>query len=359
MFLTFFLSILLFSQSYAEIRTNKDYTVDGTIIPANSDVLVLGTKTTMWYELYEGKKSVGSVQQDCVSIQGEFLVLTKSCQTKYGVGHRFKKFFISNKSQSQIMFAGKQYDIPSELLSFVRPSNMDPESYEPVSIEVVIKLKKENVIVSSYIDRTMYVSTILGVFTSLDGKKWYRLKKLEQRKYEIAVTQEGWIIADTLVSRDFGKSFEEFFPSFAEPYKDAYVKGILISPQGVNAIYITFSSKLDPSDMTLYMLVSLEQGWRKIYPVADEASVTVPAEGSLSSILKFINNKWLKNNKYSKRGRVDIEEIDVAGTGSSRTVSMMVSTYINGVEKDHHVSLSLIYEIKKGWSVVKEKWSFI
>ncbi len=371
MVISLLISVIMLCQPlYAGIKTVKDYTASNKLIPADSDVLLLGTKNSVWYELFDGRKSAGFVQQDCVNIQGEFLVLGKECsvyskpmdgtfQAKYSSGRRFKNFLLVNNSESEIMFASQKYTIPSDMLRFVRPTQMDKESYDLVSIEAVVKLKRENVLISPYIDKTMYVSAMLGVFTSLDGKTWYRLKKLDLRKYAIAVTKEGWLVADTMVSKDFGKNFEEFFPSFAEPYKDAYVKGILVSPQGVDAIYLTFSSKTSPGNMTLYMLVSPEQGWRKIYPATDGAAITVPAEDTLSSVLKFINNKWLKNNKYSQKGRVDIEDIDVGGIGSSRTVSMMVTTAIEGKKKNYHVSLSVNYDLVRGWSIKQEKWSFI
>lgn len=371
MFTTGILLTMLLCQSvYPGIKTDRDYSTGESVIASGSEVLLLGTTTSVWYELFEHKRSVGFVQQDCVGIQGEYLFLEKNCNLYshpvpikplmvLSSGKRFKDFMVSSSSTSSIMHAGKKYEVPSEILKFTRPSEMDPESYVPVSIEAVVKLKKENVMISPYIDKTMYVSTILGVFTSFDGKKWYRLKKLEPRKYEIAVTQEGWLVADTMVSRDFGMSFQEFFPSFALPYKDAYVKGIIASPQGINAIYLTFSSRANSGNMTLYTLISPEQGWRKIYPVADGSAVTIPAEDAMSSILKFINNKWLRNNKHSKRGKVDIEDIELGGEGSSRIVSMMVTTFANGKKKNYHVSLSLDYEAKNGWTISNEKWSFI
>ncbi len=364
------LAMLLCQSVYPGIKTAKDYNTGDKVIPSGSDVLLLGTSTSVWYELFEGKKSVGFVKQDCVGIQGDHLFLENDCSVyshplpvrpvmSFSAGRRFKNFLVSSSSISNIMYSGKKYEVPSEILSFVRPTEMDPESYLPISIEAVVKLKKENVIISPYIDKTMYVSTILGVFTSFDGKKWYRLKKLEPRKHEIAITQEGWLVADTMVSRDFGNSFEEFFPSFALPYKDAYVKGILASPQGINAIYLTFSSRANSGNMTLYTLISPEQGWRKIYPVTEGTPVIIPAEDAMSSILKFINNKWLRNNKYSKKGKIDIEDIELGGSGPSRIVSMMVTTLIDGKKKNYHVSLSLDYSASRGWAISNEKWSFI
>ncbi len=356
---------------HAGIKMNADYNVQGTVLSKDADVILMGTDNAIWYELFESKKSIGFVKQDCVGIQGESLFLEKECdlynnifqelapKNKLSAGRKFKDFRLTNSSVSTIMYSGKTYQVPSEILKFVRPNKVETSIYDPVPIEAVIKLRKENILVSPYIDKTMYVSTVLGVFTSFDAKKWYRLKKLEPRKYEIAVTQDGWLLADNLVSRDFGRNFEELFPSFAFPYKDAYIKGILISPQGVNAVYLTFSSRSNAGNMTLYMLLSSERGWRKIYPASEGSVVIVPAEDAMTSILKFLNNKWLKNNKYSKKGFVDIEDIDVNGEGISRNVSMMVTRKFGGNKKNYRVSLLLDYDALKGWTVNNEKWSLI
>jgi len=367
----FLIIVFLCHSLYAGIKIGADYNVQGTVLPKDADVILMGTDNAIWYELFESKKRIGFVKQDCVGIQGESLLLEKECDLyndvvkdvtpnkKLTSGRKFKDFRLTNSSVSTIMYSGNTYQVPSEILKFVRPNKIEESIYDSVPIEAVIKLRKENILVSPYIDKTMYVSTILGVFTSFDAKKWYRLKKLDSRKYEIAVTQDGWLLADNLVSRDFGRNFEEFFPSFAFPYKDAYVKGILISPQGVNAVYLTFSSRSNSGNMTLYMLLSSERGWRKIYPSSEGSVVIVPAEDAMTSILKFLNNKWLKNNKYSKKGLIDIEDIDVVGEGISRNVGMMVTRTINGNKKNYRVSLLLDYNALKGWTVNNEKWSLI
>ena len=368
-FICLLCSIITLGSLEAGIKVNRDYFVEQTKIPAGSDIILLGTDTGVRYQLLDSKRSVGFVTQDCVSIQGEFVILGKDCpiydtassqlsNNTISAGRRFKQFLLVNTSTSKIMYGGKRYEVPSDILRFVMPSTLNAESYDPVSIEAVVKLSKEKAVVSPYIDKAMYVSTQLGVFASFDAKKWYRLKKLEARKYEIAVTQDGWLVADTLVSRDFGRNFEEFFPSYALPYKDTSVKGILISPHGVNAVYLTLSSTASPSDITLYMLTSQELGWRKIYPAVDGSMVTVPVEDTFTSILKFINNKWLKAGKHPKKGKVDIEDIELGGKGAERNVSIMVTT-VDKEKKNYHVSLQLSYTISDGWKVLDEKWSLI
>ena len=275
------------------------------------------------------------------------------------VGKEFRKFSLRTVSEHEVRIDGISKWLSSSLLKFVPEGMGDAEFFESVPIEEVVNLKKENSIISPYLDKTMYVSTVLGVFTSYDAKNWYRIKKLENRKYEIAVTQDGWLLADNLVSKDYSRSFSEFFPSFAFPYKDSYVKSVMVSPQGNNSVYLTFSSASDPSGITLFILNKVEDGWKKIYPTVDGKVASIPVEDTITSVLNFINNKWMSSNKYSKKRKLELEDINITGNGSTRTVSLVLRTSNSSVSKDYQVVLSLDYSMDKGWKIVDEKWRFI
>ena len=369
----FIVSICLFSSLLsAKIVTTTDIDVGhGVLVPKDSDVLVVGEKTSAWYEVFKNKKSLGFLSYDCVSIQNSNLLTIKECGIRKepletaGIEKMipkdatFSKFTVHTSSLSNMFYDGKPYWISSNFLQFVHES-MDAEKFEPVSIETIVKMKKEKTYVSPYLDRTMYLSTGLGVFTSTDGKKWYLVKKLEPRKYEVAVTQEGWFIADNLVSKDYGRNFNEFFPSYASPYKDSFVKSILVSPQGGNSIYLTFSTKSDPSNITLFVLADVNQGWKRVYPTVDGKVITIPVEDTITSVLSFVNNKWLRTNKYSKKYKLDLEDIDVTGSGASRTATMLIKTIsVKKKTQDYNVVLSLDYSNSKGWTITDEEWRLI
>ena len=237
----------------AKVSFVKDMNVGDKKIPKAAEVIVTSTEATNWYQLFDNNKKLkGFVKSDCVSIQGKDLLMSRTCDlkqepydTSVGVGSavqgaKYRYFTLSKASESNVMFNGLIYKVPSDVLKYSQ-DDTDTSKYEEASIEQVVKLKKEKMFVSPYIDKTIYVSTSVGVFASFNGRKWFRLKKLDKKKYEIGVTEEGWLLADNMVSKDYGRSFSEFFPSHAYPYKDAYVKSIVVSPQGGNSIYLTYN----------------------------------------------------------------------------------------------------------------------
>ncbi|MEI6093155.1 MAG: SH3 domain-containing protein [bacterium] len=342
-----------------------------TMVPEGTDVIIKGFRTSSWYQLFDKDGVKGYIQPDCVSLIGSNLSTTKVCPLRseptdsvpslstIPLAKEFKKFSLKTVSEHEILVDGALQWVNSSLLKFIPETLSDKEIFESASIEEVINLKKENAVVSPYIDNGMYVSTALGVFMSYDGKKWYRLKKLEAKKYEIAVTQEGYLLADNFVSKDYGRSFYEFFPSYAFPYKDAYVKSIIVSPQGNNSIYLTFSTRSDQSNITLFIMSKIEDGWKRIYPTVDGKIVNVPVEDTITSVLNFINNKWMKTNKYSKNKKLELEDINISGNGSNRTVALVLRSTGFKASKDYQVVLSLDYLMDTGWKIVDEKWRFI
>jgi hypothetical protein len=381
MFFCLSLSLAVISAVQAKVVTTRDVFMDSasvdkntkikTLVPAGTEVVVTGTRTSTWYQLFEKNSSMGYVLPECVSLKGSNLAITKVCPLRLepseavpsavtlSPGKEFRKFSLKSVAEHEASWSGNSKWMNSSLLQFVPDALTDTELFEPAPIEEVVNLKKENALISPYLDKAMYVSTVLGVFMSYDGKSWYRIKKLESRKYETAVTQEGWLIADNLVSRDFGKSFAEFFPSYAFPYKESYVKSIIVSPQGNSSVYMTFSTKTDTSNITLFILNRVEDGWKKIYPTVDGKVTSVPVEDTMTSILNFINNKWMTSNKYSKKRKLELEDINISGAGSNRTVALVLRTSNSKVAKDYQVVLSLDYLMDKGWKVVDEKWRFI
>jgi hypothetical protein len=122
---------------------------------------------------------------------------------------------------------------------------------------------------------------------------------------------------------------------------------------------MTFSTSTDSSSITLFILNRMEDGWKKIYPTVDGKVTSVPVEDTMTSILNFINNKWMSANKYSKKRKLELEDINISGSGSNRTVSLVLRTSNSKVAKDYQVVLSLDYLMDKGWKVVDEKWRFI
>jgi len=356
----------------AKVSVLKDLKLGDKTVPKSTEVIVMSTEASNWYQLFDNnKKEKGFVQADCVSILGKELLMSKTCSVKKEpydnsaeLGKavkdgKYKFFALSKASQSSVMFNGKIYKVPSSVLKFSQ-DDLDTSRLEEAAIETVVKLKKEKMFVSPYVDKTVYVSTSVGVFASFNGRKWFRLKKLEPRKYEIGVTEDGWLLADNLVSKDYGRNFSEFFPSHAYPYKDAYVKSIVVSPQGGNSIYLTFSTPIDTSEITLFVMSDVNSGWKRVYPTVDGKIVTVPAEDSMTSILSFVNNSWLQTNRYAKNYRLDLEDIEVGGEGRYRSVSMLIKA-VSSVKKsrNYHVALSLDYVTEKGWVVREEKWRFI
>ena len=357
---------------HAKVSFSKDVKVGDKVLPKASEVIVTSTQASNWYQLFDdNKKAKGFIQADCVSIQGKEISILKDCSlkkapyassselNKVSKGQKYKLFSLNKALESSVMYNGSIYKVPSEMLKFSQ-EDIDPAVFEEASIEQMVKLKKEKTFVSPYIDKTVYASTPIGVFASFNGRKWYRLRKLESRKYEIGVTEEGWLLADNLVSRDYGRNFSEFFPSHAYPYIDAYVKSIVVSPQGGNSVYLTFSTPIDPSEITLYVMSDISSGWKRVYPTVDGKVVTVPAEDSMTSILGFVNNHWLQNNKYSKNYRLDLEDIEVTGDGRSRSVSMLIKAVSSKKSsRNYHVALSLDYVPDEGWVIRDEKWRFI
>lgn len=383
MFKTGFLFVLIVASSVCDskIITVRDIFIDTasigkntkikTMVSEGTEVIVKGFRSSSWYQVFEKDESKGYIQPDCVSLNGANLVTTKVCPLRseptvlvpslstLPVAKEFKKFFLKTVSEHEISVNGTLQWVSSSLLKFVPETLSDQEIFELASIEEVVNLKKENAIISPYIDNGMYVSTALGVFMSYDGKKWYRLKKLETRKYEIAITQEGWLLADNFVSKDYGRSFSEFFPSYAFPYKDAYVKSIIVSPQGNNSVYLTFATRSDQGNITLFIMTKIEDGWKRIYPTVDGKITNVPVEDTITSVLNFINNKWMSTNKYSKKKKLELEDINISGNGSNRTVALVLRSSTSKVAKDYQVVLSLDYLMDSGWKIVDEKWRFI
>ncbi|MFH1224008.1 MAG: hypothetical protein V1647_06680, partial [Pseudomonadota bacterium] len=176
----------------------------------------------------------------------------------------------------------------------------------------------------------------------------------------ISVTQEGWLLCDNFVSKDFGRNFTEFFPSYAFPYKDSFVKSILVSPQGGNSIYLTFASQASQSDITLFVLADVNQGWKKVYPTVNGKVITIPVEDTMTSVLNFVNNRWLRSNKFSKKYKLDLEDIEIGGTGAARTATMLVKTVsTRNKTQDYNVIVYLNYSDNKGWAVSDEEWRLI
>jgi hypothetical protein len=360
----------------AEIVTANDLFIkaetskEPVLIKSGTEVFAKDTRVSTWYKA-DDKKLKGFLEPDCIGTKGTDIVLIKSCplyseastslapiiMVKPGVV--LKNFKLHKEVEHNVVVKGKPVWLSSSVLKFVHQDLANKDLYEPISIQEIIHLKKENPVLSPYIDKTMYVSTLMGVFMSVDAKKWYRIKKLDSKKYEITVTHEGWLIADNLFTKDQGRSFGEIFPSYAFPYRDTYVKSVMVSPQGNNSIYMTFASNTDSNNITLFVLGKMEDGWKRIYPTADGKIFTVPVEDTVTSILAYINNKWLRANKNTKNKKIELNDINVSGNGNKRTVSIMLRSFESKDTKDYQVLLSMDYSVGSGWKVKDEKWRFI
>lgn len=339
-----------------------------SILPKNSEVFVLNSRINTWYEL---KKEKGFVESNCAEARLYKLCFVNDCKIRKNTsnssavlstilkGECVDSFLVVNTKEYEVLFENSKFWVLSDYLSLVREKTNSLKDFEPVSFSTIYKLNPKETIVSPFIDKTVYISTLVGVFISHDSKKWYRLKNLDDRKYQIVVTKDGYLIADNLISKDYGKTFTDFFPIYAFPYYDTIVKKIMIS-DNENSIYITFASKSNDKDMTLFMKNIKDDFWVKVYPSIDgENIVKIPIINIKESIISFIKTNWMLSNKrYNKTNLVNFD-IDNFGNDFIATMILDSHDYNQKTVMKHQVVLLLNFSYDKGWAVKDEKWRFI
>ncbi|MBN1113860.1 MAG: hypothetical protein JXA66_00825 [Oligoflexia bacterium] len=363
--------VCLQQAAMTKVVTAQDINIDGNLIKKGSSLDVNDYRQDNWYQLFRDKKATGFVSEQCTEIKNTVLFITRDCPVFAAVdvlnpvrsGIAGKKdsydfFVFYSRLLTQVVINGNEHWLPVKLLKFEPDENPSAALYELAPIDIIIKLRKENVLLSRAIDKAMYVSTEQGVFVSFNGKKWFRLKKLEKRKYEINVTCRGHLLADNLISRDYGKSFTEFFPSYAFPYKDAFVKNLMVSPHGKDSVYLTFSSYSNPNDMTLFVLNRVEDGWKRIFPTIGDEIFVVPVEDTMTSVLRFVY-KWINKAGHPYKGRIDIEDISIQGERSRRTATLLLKVTNHGKVSRFHTILKLSFSGDRGWTSLDEQWRYL
>jgi hypothetical protein len=384
-FLTMFNLLLLLSLicAYPKIETTRDVFIEfettkgiRSMLPSGTPVEMTDTRLSQWYELFEDKKSLGFVPADYVKVDSSGLTTTKETPLKAraeatipGVkllpkGKTYKFFTMLTSAEHRIKYKNQYAWLPSDTLKFIHDEIIEKNLFEAVPIGEIVKLKQEKINVSPALDKTMYIAAS-GVYLSYNGREWYRITRFQYDKHAIAVTTQGYLLVDNLISKDYGKTFQEFFPAYAFPYEDSYIKNIMTSAQENGAVYISFSAGSNPNLISLYVLGNSEAGWKRIYPTIEGAVITVPMEDTMTSVLKFVN-LWLirvqsqaKAKSTAVRGNLELEDISVQGIGRDRTATLVLKTGSQSNVKKYLTTLSLRYEAEKGWQITDEKWRHI
>jgi len=139
-------------------------TKDKVLIPAGTESYIKDTRVSTWYHLSD-KGTEGFLETDCIGTKGTSLVLLKDCPlypeastslnptSIVKSGYVFKKFKLHNEVEHNVVINGKSIWLSSSVLKFVHQNLDDRDLYEPISIQEIISLKKENPIISPYIDK--------------------------------------------------------------------------------------------------------------------------------------------------------------------------------------------------------------
>lgn len=352
---------IIFGTIFSFIKLKENIVIDQIEIKKDSILIILDNKLEEWYEIFEDKKSLGFVSSSCIDIDIKGLKLKKSCviysntnkdasinslnnEDKY-----FSIYLSKHIPYVYVAYQDKKFWINSNKV-YIDPS--DQENLIKVPIEKIVKMNKTKIYTSVNFDKTMYFSTEQGLFISYNSKDWYYNKSLEKKKFEIAIADNGWVIIDNLYSKDYGVNFSELFPKFAYPFKDAYVKSIIASPQAKTDLYLTFSSLRDQNLMVLYVLniEKIDEGWKRVYPNIDGKLNIVKVEDSFKSIINFISSYLSKKNS-----NFEIQDINI----NQKEFKWDTSVLIYGKKDKHIVNFILTYNIDKGWQIEQETWNKI
>jgi len=349
---------LLFQSLFSLIKLKENLKIEDIEIKKDSTLIILETKLETWYEIFDAKKSIGFASSACASVDLTGLVLKKSCilysnpsvssnpKSLIDEEKVYKIYLVKNIPVLYVAYKDKKF-----YLNYTSVY-IDPEQQKnlvKIPIENVVKMNKDKIYISSSFDKTMYFTSSQGLFMSYNGKDWYFNSTLDKKKYEIAITEKGWIIADNLYSTDYGINFSEIFPKYAFPVKDAYVKNILASPTAKSDLYLTFSSKKDSSQMILYVLNTekIEEGWKRVYPNIDGSLQIVKVDDSFTSIVNFISNYLIKQKKI-----YEIQDVNIKENENSWDASLLLTS-----KKDKYiVNMNLVYNLSKSWQILKETW---
>jgi len=322
------------------------------------------TRYNEWLELFEKNKKKGFLSKDCADFNDNAIRLKKECPM-YSESNNNSKivkilakdelytlFNIKRVPECCITYKSKELCLDVETLKFENPLNVDSEFYQQISIDDILKIKGSDIFVSQFIDKTMYYAGNSGVYSSFNGKQWFKLKKLEPRQYAIAITDEGWLLADNLISKDFGKTFLEFFPNYAFPGSDYNVKSVIYSPGGMGTVYLTFYKKNDDSNLVVFVLNEFAKGWKKVYPIASNQVDEIPQEDTTTAVLRFVN-EWLDSKKF------ELDNIGIQSFGNKVVAALVLRESSNKKNDRFYTVLKLEFAYTGGWKLLDEKWRAI
>jgi uncharacterized protein YgiM (DUF1202 family) len=345
---------------------NKKNTLKA-LIPKNTKLSVKEIKNKRWYEVFENKKSLGYVENDCVKTSFREILFYKNCELKsepdesfasiktIKKGTKFTEFKIKDTNYYKVKYKNKFVWLKENKLKLIIIPEINSKELTSVAFKDFLKHKRIKTKVSPFLDKTVYVTTDKGIFLSYDSKKWFKIKRFKSKNHVLEIDKKGYLYIDNYISMDYGKTFKEIFPSYAFPYKNTFIRSLMISPQDKDSIYLTFASKEDQDNITMFVLDKDKKVWKKVYPSVDgKKYVTVPAEDSSISVLKFLNEKWIKKINNADH----LQNLSVYNSDDGKIKTRMLIN--NKKEKTkHEVTMVLGYDISKGLKVIKEIWRVI
>lgn len=333
-----------FNLSIKIAYTNKDIFAESIntktkkFIPANTRLRLLNQKINKWFKIFE--QTTFYIEANCVEIEKNILKLKKVCAKYKKPYSNLHSFGSLNGTESFEYFSSiivPQYEvkynkeiliIEAKYLKF--KLNFDKKHYEKIPIATVSKIKTK-VISSKNIDKTSYMATQYGILISQNSKDWYRILNFKNKKYKIAITDEGCLLANTLYSCDFGKTVKDLFPPYAIFGQKLSFNELLYSPNGMGLIFLSFLKK--PSTRHTYIYSKSTQLWERIHP--NPQFTFAP-----TSVQKIADN-FIKDMK--KKYNIKIKETHYSQSEQYIYIS------INGEIKKQKLSITKVFTFHNGW----------
>lgn len=348
-----YIFLLIINFTFGLVRLKDNLNINGKLIPRDHDLIILNSKLISWYKLYEEKSILGYVDKKCTNISSKGIIVLENCIIFKKPNESSDVVSILKKDKTytiykdiEILFLNLSYKgikfwINSSKV-YIEPK--DISELQKVDIEKIVKINDKKIYTSKNFDKTMYFSSYNGLYISYNGKDWYKNESLKEKKYEITITKQGWVIADNLYSKDFGITFSELYPEYAFPFKETYVKSVIASPQSEFDIYMTFSSYKNNDKIALFVIntKNINDGWKKIYPNKDNKLISIKVEDTFTSVLNYSNNYISK--KYKS---FEINDISIKKDNNKYYVDLLLSNNKNELI----LILELAYNIETGWEI--------
>lgn len=336
------------------------------LIPKETEVKIDEIKSKRWYEVFEDGISIGYVLNSCVKTSFREILFYKNCELRsepdeslasiksIKKGTKFSEFKIKDVNYYRVNYKNKLLWLKENKLKLVTLPIVSSDELNKVTFKEFLENKRIKTFVSSFLDKTVYVLTNNGIFLSYDSKNWFKVKRFKSKNHALEIDRNGVLYIDNYVSSDYGRTFQEIFPSYAFPYKNTFIRNLMISPQDKDSIYLTFASKEDQDNITMFVLDKGKKVWKKVYPSIDGAKyITVPAEDSSVSVLKFLNEKWI--NKIDKTNH--LQNLSISSSCGQVKTKMLVRD--KKEKTKHEVTMILKYDNLEGLKVIKEVWRVI